>query len=117
MKKILSSLILVSFLTLPVICLAQITIGIGGAPSTPTVDIMYLLNSITNWLFAILLVVAAMFIIIAGYFFITAMGDPDKVVKARQVVFYALIGGLVAVAAKGLVKLVETIAAPPIISI
>jgi len=94
----------VSFLALPII-------GLAAAPgSAPDVDIMELLDSITNWLFVILLIVAAIFIIMAGYFFVTAMGDPDKVKKARDFVLYAAIGVLVGFAAKGLVSLIEIIA-------
>lgn len=101
MKKILSSLILVSFLALPLIALANdVTVA-------PLMDVMATLTSITNWLFTILLAIAAMFIIVAGYYFITAMGDPDKVAKARNFVLYALIGVIVGIAARGLVALVE----------
>lgn len=104
MKKILSSLLLVSFLALPLIALAE------AAPAAPELDVMDMLDSITNWLFIILLVIAAIFIILAAYYFITAMGDPDKVSKARSFVLYALIGVLVGFAAKGLIMLVERIA-------
>lgn len=104
MKKIFLSLILVSLLALPIAGLAQVT------PTTaPEKDIMTLLTNIMNWLFTILLVVAAIFIIVAAYYFITASGDPEKVKTARNFVLYALIGVLVAFAARGLVKLVGTI--------
>ena len=103
MKKVLVSLISVSILAGPAIALAQ-------APSTaPTADIMATLDSITDWLFAILLVIAAIFIIVAAYNFVTAQGDPDKTKTARNLVMYALIGVLVAFAAKGLVLLVDRI--------
>jgi phosphoglycerol transferase MdoB-like AlkP superfamily enzyme len=104
MKKLLSSLVLTGLLALPVVGLAQ-----QAPPAAPTADIMATLDSITDWLFAILLIVAAIFIIIAGYFFITAQGDPDKIAKARQFVLYALIGVLTGFAAKGLVVLISRI--------
>ena len=81
--------------------------NIGEAP---TIDTINLLNSITNWLFAILLIVAAIWIIIAAYWFVTANGDPEKTKSARDFVLYALIGVLIGFAAKGLVALVGTIA-------
>jgi len=87
--------------------------GNGGAPDkAPVVIIMGeegVLDRITNWLFSALLVIAAIFIIIAGYLFVTAMGDPDKTKTARNFVMWALIGVLVAFCAKGLVLLVDTI--------
>lgn len=114
MKKVLISLTLINLLLVPTIGLAQTT-GSGGehgieAPGQEDVEMMDVIESITNWLFVILLIVAAIFIIIAGYFFITAMEDPDKVARARLFVLYALIGVLIGFAAKGLVVLIERIA-------
>lgn len=68
------------------------------------------LYSVRDWLFYILLTVAAIFIIVAAYHFVTAAGDPEKIKTARHFVLYALIGVLVAFMATGLVKLVEWIA-------
>ena len=102
MRKITLNLISAAIL-LPLTALA-------AAPAVaPAVDVMEVLDSITNWLFAILLIIAAIFIIVAGYLFVTAFGDPDKTKKARDFVMYALIGVLVGFCAKGLVLLVKTI--------
>ena len=112
-KTLLSSILLVSLVLMPAMALADWRDwgwGWGGAPSgAPTVDIMDTLDSITDWLFAILLIVAAISIIIAGYFFVTAAGDPDKTKRARDFVMYALVGVLVGFVAKGLVMLVGQI--------
>jgi len=102
MKKILSSLILISLLAVPVIGLAQ-------AETAPTIDVMVALTRVTNWLFAILLIIAVIYIILAAYNFITAGGDPAKVQMARSNLMYALIGVAVALLARGLVALVRTI--------
>jgi len=103
MKKKILSIAMASLLLAPLAVSAQI----GGQPgNAPTVDVMKALDSITNWLFVILIVIAVISIIIAAYFFITAQGDADKVGKARQFVLYALIGVAVAILAKGLVLLV-----------
>jgi phosphoglycerol transferase MdoB-like AlkP superfamily enzyme len=101
MKKVLTGITAVSLLALPVLALAQET--------APEVDIFDALETLTNYLFTILLIVAVIFLIIAAFTFITASGDPDKVGKARNFVLYALIGVAVAVAARGLVALVQTI--------
>ncbi len=111
MKKILShiaSVGLLAVLLLPLLAFAQQP-GPGDAPAWGEVDIMQTLARISDWLFALLLIVAAIFIIVAGYFFVTAQGDPDKVGTARQFVLYALIGVLVGFLAKGLVVLVDMI--------
>lgn len=103
MKKVLASLVSVTLLAAPAIALAQ-------EVEAPELDIMEdVLDPLTDWLFTILIVIAAIAIIIAAYFFVTAAGDPDKTKKARDFVLYALIGVLVAFAAKGLVVLVSRI--------
>lgn len=104
MKKILSVITLISLL--PMVALAAVA---------PFVEVLPTLQNLMNWLFTILLIVAAIFIIVAAYFFVTAQGDPDQVKKARSFVLYALIGVLVAFAARGLVYLVGQIVGVPII--
>jgi hypothetical protein len=111
MKKILSHVISAGLLTallLPLLVSAQQP-GPGDAPGWGDVDVMRVLGRITDWLFAILLIVAAIFIIVAGYYFVTAQGNPDTVARARQFVLYALIGVLVGFLAKGLVVMVDRI--------
>jgi len=104
MKKILLSAVLLGLLIIP-------TVGVLGASASPpaSLDIMVVLDRIVDWLFTILLVVAAIFIIIAAYYFVTASGNPETVGKARNFVLYALVGVGVAVASRGLVLLIQTI--------
>ena len=117
MKKIFLVLLLFSFLLLPMGNLSVVraydwgfSVGSGGAASPPaTLDVMTVLERIVDWLFTILLVVAAIFIVVAGYYFVTATGNPETVSKARNFVMYALIGVAVAVASRGLVALVRRI--------
>ena len=112
MKKVLVSLTLIGLLIVPALVLAQVVPG--QAVPAPELEICCGPNSVLyrlmNWLFTILLVVAAIFIIVAAFMFVTASGDPDKTKTARNFVLYALIGVLVAFGAKGLVSLVGTIA-------
>jgi len=102
MKKIITGISIAS-LMLPVLALAQ------TATPAPDVDLLAALDTLTNWLFTLLLIVAVIFLIIAAYNFVTAQGDSDKVTKARNFVLYALIGVAVAVAAKALVAFVQMI--------
>lgn len=103
MKKILTLLILISFLSLPVVGLAQ--------PETVprNVDPLKVMNRLVDWLFSILLIFAAIMIVVAGFYFVTASGDPEAVAKARHFVMYALIGVLVAFLARGMIWLVGRI--------
>ena len=70
------------------------------------------INAILNvrdWLFTILLIIAAIFIIIAAFYFVTASGNPEQVTKAKHFVLYALIGVAVAAMSMGLINLIKTI--------
>jgi len=102
MKKILSVLTLLGFLLLP-------TVGLADATSSDEIDVMAALNRITNWLFTILVAVAGIAIVIAGYYFVTAAGNPEQITKARNFIYYALIGVVVALLGRGMIALVQTI--------
>jgi Type IV secretion system pilin/Family of unknown function (DUF6112) len=107
MKKILTGVTAISFLTLPLLVIAQAPPE--TVPNFGATDFLNALENLINWLFSILIIVAVLFIIIAAYNFVTAQGDPDKVAKARNFILYALVGVAVAVASRGLVALVRLI--------
>jgi len=104
MKKVLLSIILFSLLFVPVLVLAQ-------GPQTPpgNIDLWEALASLRDYLFGVLLIVAVIFLVIAGFYFLTAQGDVEKFAKARRFVLYALIGVGVAVASRALVDFIDTI--------
>ena len=102
MKKILKKLTIVAFLFAPLAVLAEEVVPAN-------LDVMAVLERIVNYLFSILLVIAAIFIVKAGITFVTAGGDPGKVETARNEVMYALIGVAVAILSRGLVAFLRTI--------
>jgi len=116
-KTIITSAILVSLLGLMVI----LPVAVGAALNVPSagsattnispqnLSVEDALTNITNWFFVIVLVIAVLFLLVAGFQFITAGGDPDRVNSARQNVMYAMVGVAVAVLAKGIVSLVQGI--------
>jgi len=106
MKKIILTLILAGCLALPVLSLAQEQ-PLAGIPDN--ISVTGTLEKIANWLFYILLFVAAIFIVIAGVSFVTAQGDPEKFKKAKDTVLYAVVGIVVALLSKGIVALVNTV--------
>lgn len=111
MKKILLASVLFSFLVFPVVGLAGLVAPPAGSeiPETITVgaDIINIIDNLANWLFAILLAVAMVFIILAAFQFLTSGGDPARVTSARQSLMYALVGIAIAFLARGLVFLVR----------
>lgn len=105
MKRVISALVLTGFMA-PVAILAQPTAPtlVGGAQ-----DLINLINNIGNWIFAGVMAVAAVFLIISGFLFVTAGGNPEQVGKARQMLINALLGVAIALGARGLVAVVSTI--------
>jgi hypothetical protein len=70
-------------------------------------DFPSLINAIIDFLWKFALVVVPIIIIIAGYYFVTSMGDPAKVSQARKMVLYAMIGLLIIGFSKGIVALIQ----------
>lgn len=110
MKKILLISVLVSLLALPVIGLNQ-AVPIEIAPRLNPIQVM---ERIVDVVFTILLIFAALMIVVAAFYFVTASGDTEKVKTARNFVLYALIGVIVAFLARGLIWLVRTIMPPSV---
>ena len=120
MKKLLiSGMILFSLLGLavcPAVSSAALTpppteTDVTKTTAPPANSVETAINNIMNWFFVIVLIVAVIFLLWAGFLFITAGGDPDKVNTARQNVMYAMVGVAVAVLAKGIVSLVQGLVA------
>ncbi|MDO8655111.1 MAG: hypothetical protein Q7R48_01645 [bacterium] len=96
------------FLGMAALAFAQTPGGTTGggytAPTGPTtlgglIDITVL---ITNLVFTALVVFAIIYIILAGFQFVTAGGDPAAVLQARSKLIYASIGIIVALLARAI---------------
>jgi len=111
MKKILASLTLISLLAVPMISLAAEQTPIPEAPFDSPDTLIDKIQDIGNWVFTGLLVVAAIFMVVAGYFFVTASGNAETINKARQMLINALIGVAIGLASKGLISVISSIIA------
>ena len=131
MKKILSVLVLISFLAVllvPILASADIapttctlkrdltTINSactnGSSVSIETYGMCCLLNTIynvTDWIFVVLAAVAALFVILGGLNIVTAGGSPEKVASGRNYIMYAVIGLVVAILAKAVPSIVKMV--------
>ncbi len=65
-----------------------------------------ILQKAFNWVFGIVVFVAGIMLVWAGFTYITAAGDATKMKKALDSLTYALIGIGVAVLAKGLIYMI-----------
>ncbi len=69
-----------------------------------------LINKIIDFIFYISFFgIGPLMIIIAGFYFVTATGDPKKIDTAKKMILWTLIGLLVVISAKGLIALFREI--------
>lgn len=68
-----------------------------------------LLNSIVDFLFYLSLGLVPLMIVIAGFYFILAEGDPDKIKTAKTLLRWTIIGFIVVICAKGIIDLLQQI--------
>lgn len=114
MKKVLTAAVLASFLILPAVALGATSQFDNPGEEVPTLletgdDVLALIDTIGNWIFAILLALAAIFLIVAGFMYVTAAGNEDTLRKSRNMLINSLIGVAIALGAKGLVAVVTSI--------
>lgn len=72
-------------------------------------DFPSLINNIIDFLWKFGIAVVPIVIIIAGYYFVTSMGDPAKISQAKKMILYALIGLLIIGMSKGIVVLIQEV--------
>jgi hypothetical protein len=129
MRKIISAIVLVSFLVLPILAFAQIE-----APKTcklkrsltdidpactngATVEIekygmcclVNTIYSVTDWIFYVLMAFVGIMIVIGAFTIITAGGSPEKVTSGRNFILYAVIGMVVAFFARAIPAIVKAV--------
>ncbi len=72
-------------------------------------DVLTVLSNITSWLWQIFLIATILAFLAAGFFYITAAGNPEKINRANRMVLYGVIGVAVALLSGGMVALLESI--------
>lgn len=108
-KKILLSLFVLSLILMPFLALAQ---GTSNA-SLPTLTLATLpqslpnvVSQVINALLYVVGTVAVIFLIIAGFQFIVAAGNPDGVQKARAAALNTVLGLIIIILSNAAVKFV-----------
>ncbi len=106
MKLFIAPTVLLSFLLFPILVNGA---GITIPNPLKAQSVTELLNTIIDFIFMLALGIAPIMIIVAGFFFITAMGEPEKIQTAKQIILWVLIGLLIVFCAKGIIKLFNEI--------
>ena len=81
------------------------------APTGPTtgLEVVELIVNLTNWLFVGFMVLAAVFVVLAAWQFISSSGEPAAVAQARSKLLWAAIAIGVAVLSRGIVAVIGKI--------
>lgn len=81
----------------------------GTEPAATGEELLAIIDTVTNWIFAIFVVLSIIFVLLAAFQFVTAGGQAEKVGEARQKLIWAAVGIIIALLAKGLVPIVRNI--------
>lgn len=68
-----------------------------------------LLNSIINFIFYVAMAITPIMIMIAGFFLLTAGGDPKRVDTAKKIILWTVIGLAIILFARGLISVLRQI--------
>ncbi len=107
MKKTAKILSLVVFIT--IIVLVSLPVLANDEGPTTVDELFALIDNIITFMVYALIVVGVIVFIIAGFTFLTAGGDPEKVKKAQNMLLYGVIGIIIGLFAKGLVWVIANI--------
>ena len=98
-KKLIAATALTVLMTMPLMTMAlETTDAIFTPPNSQDVTLLEI----------VVKVVSIVMFIIAGVFFMTAQGDPEKTSQGRMFVIYAFVGILVAILAFSAAAIVKT---------
>lgn len=101
-KKIISSVIFISFLCVGTFAYAQITPPPGVPETIPA-----LLVKITEAVGGIIAAIGVIMIIVAGIFYLTSAGNPERIGVAKKALIYAIVGIVLGLAAGAIAGAIE----------
>jgi len=72
-------------------------------------QLIEIIEGIVRWIVTLLVVFSAIYIVMAGFNYVTSGGDEDKINKAKTQLLYGLVGVGIAVLALGLPRVIHWI--------
>jgi len=106
-NSILTSLVMMCVLALPQITNAQIAYTLQSKIAPTSIE--GLLLAILNIFVIIATPIIVLFIIYAGFLYVTARGNADQVGKATRALTYAIIGGVIVIGAVAISQVVANV--------
>ena len=96
----------------PLVSLVGSAVGSGATvgscnPATATTDALAVLVNIINWFSWLLAVLSVVMGLYAGFLYMTAHGEPQKVATANNVLVYTVIGVVVAILAFSIIAIIK----------
>jgi len=85
------------------------TINVPSSGITTVGGFISIFTGLINWFFYIVLLVAVVFFIYAGFVFITSSGDETKTTQAKNMILWAVVGVGVALLASAFIYLAQGI--------
>ncbi len=68
-----------------------------------------LINALVNFVFWVTMALAPLMIIIGGFYFVTALGDPKKIETGKNIIIWTVTAIIVVLLARGLIALLRNI--------
>lgn len=72
-------------------------------------NIQGLIEAIIDALVYLAFFVVPIVVIIAGFYYITSAGNPEKIKNAQNAVLYAIVGLIIVLLARGIIELIRTV--------
>ena len=92
--------------------------AIGGTANAITNPLQYdnfqeLADAVANFMFNIALLVAPILLVGAGFYFLTAAGNMERIITAKKIILYTLVGFAIILLSKGLVMILKDLLTGP----
>lgn len=71
------------------------------------------IEAIITFLFNVALAVVPLMVVIAGFYLVTAAGEPARIQTAKNIILYTIVGFVIILLAKGFIALLEQILQTP----
>ena len=112
MKRSLKKALLIAFIPI-LLCVffvpAYAALDPGTAPGgLSNTELMPMISKISSTILALVGIIAVLFLIIGGFQFITASGNPDQTGRAKSMILYAIIGLIIAILSWAVVQFIIT---------